>query len=337
MRNLMWKQSALAVGLMAAGVVWADYTITDLGALGGLNSRGYGLNNNGDVVGDLNTASNSQHAFLNSGSMIDIHSAITSNQRSAAQAINDSGQMVGFYSTADEASIRAFLYDGGLVTDIGTFGGVVSDATDINSIGEVVGQASMAGGGMRAFKYSSGALANLGTLGGGGSTAYGINDLGDVVGVSSLAGNTVSHAFMYTNGVMVDLGALGTGLYSAAQDINNSGDVVGSSYTTPGYTAQHAFVYSGGIMTDLGVLGGTESVALGINDNGDVVGQYRPSSSVVRAFLYANGTMQDLNSLLPVGSGWTLLSATDINDYGQITGVGELNGNQRAFLMTPGC
>ncbi len=45
--------------------------------------------------------------------------------------------------------------------------------------------------------------------------------------------------------------------------------------------------------------------------------------------------MQDLNSLIPAGSGWALSVARDINDAGQIVGEGVINGQQRAFLLTP--
>jgi hypothetical protein len=44
--------------------------------------------------------------------------------------------------------------------------------------------------------------------------------------------------------------------------------------------------------------------------------------------------MLDLNDLIPGGSGWDLNSAAAINDNGQITGCGLLNGQQHAFLLT---
>lgn len=47
--------------------------------------------------------------------------------------------------------------------------------------------------------------------------------------------------------------------------------------------------------------------------------------------------MNDLNDLLPSGSGWTLLTAADVNNTGQIVGYGQINGQgqDHAFLMTP--
>jgi probable HAF family extracellular repeat protein len=45
--------------------------------------------------------------------------------------------------------------------------------------------------------------------------------------------------------------------------------------------------------------------------------------------------MTDLNNLIPAGSGWILVEATAINKAGQIAGVGTINGQTRAFLLTP--
>jgi hypothetical protein len=43
--------------------------------------------------------------------------------------------------------------------------------------------------------------------------------------------------------------------------------------------------------------------------------------------------MIDLNSFLPVGSGWRLNQANDINNFGVIVGDGTFNGQERAFIL----
>jgi len=87
-------------------------------------------------------------------------------------------------------------------------------------------------------------------------------------------------------------------------------------------------------MQDLGTLGGTTSYAYGINDSGAVVGYAFKAGNVQHAFLYTSGAMLDLNTLLPTGSGWSVLTtARAINDHGQIVGTGTYNGQTMAFLM----
>ena len=89
-------------------------------------------------------------------------------------------------------------------------------------------------------------------------------------------------------------------------------------------------------IVDLGTLGGTNSYGYSINIRGHVTGYSDiPGDSGQHAFLYRDGKMIDLNTLLPRSSKWTLLSGYGINDRGQITGYGLIKGQTHAFLMTP--
>jgi hypothetical protein len=56
------------------------------------------------------------------------------------------------------------------------------------------------------------------------------------------------------------------------------------------------------------------------------------------AFIYKDGTLRDLNELIPSSDGWVLDEAYDINESGQIVGYGRKDGTyqRRAFLLTPG-
>jgi probable HAF family extracellular repeat protein len=297
-----------------------SYTIIDLGTLGGSESIGFALNNSGQVTGVSRTAGDEfSHAFLYSGgSMTDI-GTLNDYPNSGGYAINDAGHVVG-------NSREAFLYDGSSLTDLGTLGGGGSSAFAVNQSDEVVGYSTIVGDAdWHAFLYAGGVMKNLGTFGGQYSVANGINDNEEVVGYAALA-NGPLHAFYYNATVgMLDLGTLG-GLQSFATAINNVGQVVGYSETANGQN--HVFIYTGGVMTDLGFSGHNW---LAINNYGQVVGLL----SSGHPFLYADGVANDLNDLLPDGSGWLLTDARGINDAGQIVGYGAINNQTHAFLMTP--
>ena len=89
---------------------------------------------------------------------------------------------------------------------------------------------------------------------------------------------------------------------------------------------------------DLGTLGGDESVAVAVNDHGQVVGfsdtgEFNERGGVVsHAFLWENGEMRDLGTL-----GGSKSDARAVNDRGQVVGVSETDtGEWHAFLWEDG-
>jgi probable HAF family extracellular repeat protein len=324
-----------AILLVAASQVMAatQYTITDLGTLTGNKSMAYGINDNGQVVGQWQVSTGIYRAFLYSGGVMQDLGTL-GGTNSCAYGINNSGQVVGESYITGSSTTHAFTYSGGAMQDLGTLlGGTNSYARGINDSGQIVGQK-----GLRGFLYSGGTVKDMGTLGGTISYAYGINSSGQAVGESEYS--TTSgwrHAFIYSGGVMHDMGTLG-GRSSQATSISDLGQVVGKA-DLAGNIDYHAFLYSNGVMSDLGTLGtGTQSYACDINNSGLVVGSsdYTGGSlHTFHAFLYDGGKMVDLNTLLSLNSGWDLVSATGINSSGQIVGYGTIGGKSHAFLMTP--
>jgi probable HAF family extracellular repeat protein len=231
---------------------------------------------------------------------------------------------------------------------LGTLGGPFAFAVAINQGGQVVGGARTASFQLHAFVWENGGMNDLGALPGeSASVARAINKRSQVVGNSAPTLDTGSffgdcptvpvpvkpqHAALWENGTVTDLGTLG-GIFSIAKGINEHGTIVGSATLANG--EEHAFLFRDGMMADLGTLGGTYSLANQINNHGQAVGLSRIASGELHAFLWGDSVMTDLNNLIPAGSGWILVEATAINKAGQIAGVGTINGQTRAFLLTP--
>jgi probable HAF family extracellular repeat protein len=131
---------------------------------------------------------------------------------------------------------------------------------------------------------------------------------------------------------IIDVGTLG-GTFSQAFVINNKGEVVGFA-TLTGDTALHAFLWRKGVITDLSTLAPTDtlpySLALSINDNGDIVGFSETSvpdplgentcgdSLICLPVIWRDGVMTALPTL-----GGNNGIAIAINDRGQVVGDAE--------------
>ncbi len=180
--------------------LWQDGTIIDLGTLGGTNSRGYGINNAGQVVGEADVGVGyGSHAFLwQDGSMTDL--GTLEGNYSYGTAINDAGQVIG--NSSSRGHEHGFLYSDGVLTDLGALDPAGdSYARGLNNLGQVVGYAVSPGSGVpHAFLWQDGVMTDLNSLAPPGWalwTALGINDLGQIVGYAANPSNK-GRAFLLT-------------------------------------------------------------------------------------------------------------------------------------------
>ena len=313
---------------------WRDGVPVDLGTLGGAFSLANALNNSDVVVGFSSLSGEAVFRAFGTDDLQMIDGGTLGGTFSAANAISDAGHVAGDSNLAEDASAyRVYLrHPDGSLMNLGTLGGSWSTAVAVNNAGHVVGYSVIAeDAATRAFLHNGVTMLDLGTLGGGYSEAVDINQLGHVAGNASVADGAV-HAFLHLSGVMRDVGTLG-GTSSEAVGVNDSGLLAGNS-TIAGDAATRGFVYRDGVMTDLGSLGSGASTASAVNNRGQVVGTSADASGQPRAFLWYEGTMTDLNSLLPAGGGWALTSALFINENQQVVGEGWLDGVPAWYLLT---
>jgi probable HAF family extracellular repeat protein len=367
--------SIAASSLLAALAIAqpARYTVKDLGPVGGPPGQPYFITDNGLVSGAAGMPNGTMHAVLwYKGLKIEIGTPGLGGPNSAAFGVNERGQAVGEAETSDPndedfcgfnaygfpsaTTCLPFLWQYGVMTKLPTLGGANGVANMINNRGEVVGfaedQTKDPGCPVFQFKpviWKNGKIQPLPTYPGDpDGAALGINDNGQVVGVSGpcAAFNpnlglylSDSHALLWQDGTVTDLGNLGGdggfgGNHACA--INNQGQVVGHSDLT-GDTTFHAYLWTKETgMKDLETLQGDfASVAIGINDRGEVVGASLAANFNPRAFLWKNGVMTDLNTLIPANSALHLLVAQSINSSGGIVGLAVTSaGEAHGFLAT---
>ena len=179
------------------------------------------------------------------------------------------------------------------------------------------------------------------------SAATAINDSGEVVGISGLCSNAVGgasaiHALLWENGKPVDLGNVGGKAWNTPTALNNRGEIVGFANTSGDQNAglsPVAFLWTKetGKMEKLPRLDDDQtSAAYDVNERSQIVGVSNGGPIGSRAFLYEDGRIVDLNSLIVGDSSLYLLIAQGINDRGEIVGTAlDSAGNQVGFLAVP--
>jgi probable HAF family extracellular repeat protein len=331
--GLISGAAAIPDGAMHA-VLWYKRLKLDIGkpGFGGPNSAAFGVNERGQAVGAAQTLDTNDEDFCG----FNAYGLLPSN-----------------------TTCLPFLWQNGKMSRLPTLGGANGSANRINNRGEAAGYAETKtlenACPVSQFKpviWKNGKIHELPTFQDDtdGVAAW-INDRGQVVGASGTCASSFNpnsglylvenHALLWEkDGKVTDLGNLGgtggiAGNHSCA--INNRGQVVGHSETSNNKTFYGFLWTEEKGMKPLGTLpGGAASLALGINDRGEVVGASLDASFVPTAYVWEDGLMTDLNTLIHGSSGLSLLLANSINDRGEIVGLGATgSGETHGFLATP--
>ena len=300
---------------------WAYGLMFDLGTLGGPNSAVLFpvKSNNGQIAGVSETTT--------------------------VDPLGEEWSCSFFFPTLTGDTCVGFVWNGHM-TALPTLGGNNGFAASINDFGEIVGWAENAvhdptcagvNGRNQVLQFlpviwgPDGQIqSQLPPLAGDpDGAAVAINNKHQVVGISGICDQavgrfTAAHMVLWDNGVATEIPNLGGKAWNTPVAINRSGQVAGFSDLPgddDGGINAHAFFWTrDGGTQDLHTLpGDVLSLGLGMNNQGQVVGESIGANGA-RAFLWKNGKLTDLNTILPPGSSLILQFAGDINDRGEITG-----------------
>jgi probable HAF family extracellular repeat protein len=335
---------------------WSSVGVSDLGSLGAARNCGNALaiNDSGEIVGtsengrlDPATGVIQIRAVLWKDSEVKNLGTFGGNH-SFASSINSRGQIVGFaldpipdpFSLFDfgiggltsGTQTRAFLWENGHLRDLDTLGGPDAWALFVNERGQVAGYSYINGTPNPSTKVPTQdpflwteerGMVDLGSLGGTSGFPVGLNNRGQVIGVSNLAGDQITDPFLWDGEKLIDLytDTIG-GNPISANALSDSGEIVGGG-AFPNRVFD-AYLWRRGIATDLGTLpGDCFSQAFVMNSRGQIAGNSATCDvKLIRAVLWEDGKVFDLNTLIPRNSSLLLVESNAINDRGEIAGNG---------------
>jgi len=315
------------------------YTVYDLKDLsnGVFDGEPRAISNSGIIAGSVSQPNGkAAAAILRDGNVAIYPATFYHAYPTRVTAVNDDGIAASEVVTGS-LGISSYTFGVALPAQAETFPPPAtynSTAPSINSTGWIVGTyySDRSNPGIYRYNALSGERADLGNLGLNQPNAFAINDAGDIAGAYVDQTIGLSRPFrLSADGQLLLIPNLGgTCEYELA--MNAAGDIAGSSAMPSApfdVFGRHAFLFKNGRLDDIDSFNSRSSFANGMNNDGDVVGDFWPANLEVwqhligNAFLYHNGTMYNLNRLLDAsGDGWVLYRAMSINDKGWIVGQG---------------
>jgi uncharacterized membrane protein len=239
--------------------------------------------------------------------------------------INNSTTIAGYFGDGSSISSNGFT-----LTLPNTFspenfpGAAQTVVSGINGAGNTAGFYIDTGGTTHGFVDIGSTFATVDSPGTTFNELLGLNDSDQAAGFYQSGSD--QFAYTYFSGVFTPLTSffpVGTTI-SEATDVNNAGDVTG-------FYGSNGFLIASGVLTTLDYPGAASTKALGLNNMGQVVGEYVDSLGVTHGFVF-DGV--HYTSFDVPGSVSTVING--INDSGQIVGFFlDTNQNTVGFEGNP--
>jgi len=245
--------------------------------------------------------------------------------------LNETDQ-VAFTELSDTGQLRAKLFDGSRVLDLGTLGGANAEADTVSNVAQVSGRSSFDESGLfHAYRWSrETGMVDLGTLPEATeSQAHDINNMGEVVGLATFGSSDVPpRGVLWRPGAgPLDLG-LERGVFPGigGLKINNAGEVMGNTVDRSGRTQAFSWRRTGGavLLRRPQII---DSEARDLNAAGQITGVFSPDDgSGFAGYVWAprRSFVEIRDELRPIPYA--------LNDRAMVVGL--LFINQSAFVWT---
>lgn len=256
---------------------------------------------------------------------------------SEARGISSTGLIAGRHDVA--ATHRGALWTPqGRQTLPPLPGQPASEAYDVDDAGVAVGVSLISSTDVTAVRWVNGVPSALPGANGT-SWALAVNGAGRAVGQRDVWPER--HAMLWEGANFTVLPDLG-GDFAWATSVSTEGTICGGSFDSNSQIV--AVLWDAESLHPVPLPNppfGAYARVKDVNDQGIAVGEVclsiecEPGDN--RAIVWRDGTVHDLNDLIPPGSGWTLFSAEAVNENGEIVCVGAQNGfvSPRGFKLTP--
>lgn len=335
---------------MPSALFAQEYSVHGIGIDVPENTVGMQINNLGQVIGTIKPPAAPLPGYFHYDPEFGItrmdRGRYNDSQRQVffLNDINDQGLVTAMCFRKPKMSTEACILDERMQLHwLPNLGGWISYVGGINNYGQMVGHAQVQSGDVYNAIWQNFQITNLYPNEPiWQETPEDISDSGAIVGRMNMDAAKYFEGYFWRdtndNGLMepaekVAITGFGGDMVFPLS-INRADRVVGFATSPNG--KNRAFVWTQADGTkDLGTLGGDEAEAASINDHGDIVGASKDNLGTYRAFIYRDGEIIDLNTMIPSKSGWILERANSINNLGQIVGAGNYKGNSKAFILTP--